>query len=164
MCEAVAKSAADYFSKKGKLKRAGRHLLISRSIQKDRYGPFNLFEIENGVLVSWKASVLKKDLKAFEEELSKALESYKATVKDNHGIRSKNVFSLITPIGFKFSEIDPTLASNLGRLSDMRGEAAHRSAVSAKNLILPDSLSKMVIAIETDLAVLDGKLAKFRRT
>lgn len=53
---------------------------------------------------------------------------YISSIKnENHGIREKNILSLLLPIGFPTDKIDPLMLAEFGTFGKLRGEVAHSS-------------------------------------
>jgi hypothetical protein len=56
----------------------------------------------------------------------------RAVQHDNHGIREQNLLSMLLPIGFNSSDLDPVVVTDLDSLGRRRGEAAHSSSTLAQ--------------------------------
>lgn len=48
-------------------------------------------------------------------------------MKENHGVKEKNVLAMLLPIGFDVAKIDELLLTNLNQFGEARGQAAHSS-------------------------------------
>ncbi|MGX1101012.1 hypothetical protein ACSSVZ_005080 [Amorphus sp. MBR-141] len=58
--------------------------------------------------------------------ISKVTSFYVRFVKsENHGVREKNIISLLIPIGYPHQNLDPYLVSELDNFGKLRGEFAH---------------------------------------
>ncbi|MBR8072653.1 hypothetical protein KDW23_21930 [Burkholderia cenocepacia] len=53
---------------------------------------------------------------------------YKLVKEDNHGIRERNLLSLLLPIGIEHTALDPTFLANMDSFGQLRGAAAHTSS------------------------------------
>jgi hypothetical protein len=80
----------------------------------------------------------------------KAIASFYDAIKANHGIKEKNVLSLLSPLGLSATALSPTLLPNLNSFGSKRGLHAHNSA-------------KVVITILSDLQPLDMWLAAYKK-
>ncbi|GAA0468788.1 hypothetical protein GCM10009096_07120 [Parasphingorhabdus litoris] len=88
-------------------------------------------------------SKIGSDLVRDIDEYSKqAINLFRNTIKENHGISERNLDNLFIPIGFKPNEIDLSLVNSLTALGERRGGLAHKFVIKNE-----DTLS----AFETDL-------------
>lgn len=63
------------------------------------------------------------------ERLNPIIASYHRLVKEeNHGIRERNLLSLLLPLGIEHSALDPTFLANMDSFGQLRGAAAHTSS------------------------------------
>jgi len=94
-------------------------------------------------------------------DLVRVFHEYYQSVKDNHGIKERNVLNLFAPLGVLHADFGLTLLPNLDSLGVDRGLHAHQSAVAAITVIDPEIIYKRVLAIVGELVVLDGKLKSY---
>ena len=67
------------------------------------------------------------ELLHMERKLNKALQHFRINVKDNHGVKEKNILSLLLPVGVDPNDLDPLWLTNMDSFGASRGEAAHTS-------------------------------------
>lgn len=71
-------------------------------------------------------------------KIDDAVTSFYQVIQDNHGIKEKNVLSMLLPIGIETEDIDQTWLSTMNSFGERRGEAAHSSTHSSKTQQPPD--------------------------
>jgi hypothetical protein len=69
--------------------------------------------------------MLKDD---FDQKLGKAFGSFKKRIEENHGVRKRNILSLLLPIGINSNEIDVNWLDEIDNFAKKRGDFAHQSA------------------------------------
>jgi hypothetical protein len=68
--------------------------------------------------------------------------------KENHGIKEKNLLSLLLPIGVDHSKLDPTFLADMDSFGALRGAAAHSSSrTSVRQAVDPAEELKRVEAL-----------------
>jgi hypothetical protein len=92
------------------------------------------------------------------DSVVKLFQDYYSSIKDNHGIKEKNVLALFTPLGISKSAFSATLAPGLDSLGAKRGTHAHYSAKSVTTPLDPESTYKEVVQLVDDLKTLDAWL------
>jgi hypothetical protein len=93
----------------------------------------------------------------------KLFQKYYKVVKDNNGIKEKNVLTLLAPLGIPASALGSTLLPGLDSLGALRGSHAHESAKAVASVLDPETEFKRVAALVTDLGLLDDWLRKYRQ-
>jgi hypothetical protein len=93
----------------------------------------------------------------------KLFQRYYKRIKDNHGIKEKNVLSLFAPLGIPASALGTTLLPNLESLGALRGQHAHQSRKAVQMVLDPETEHKKISDIVTELQTLDQWLAKYKR-
>jgi len=83
-------------------------------------------------------------------------------IKDNNGIRERNVLGLFAPLGVPATALGSTLLPNLDNLGALRGTHAHQSAKAVQTVLDPETEYKRVISLIGELVVLDEWLVKYR--
>lgn len=78
-------------------------------------------------------------------------------IKHNHGVREKNLKSLICPIGIEMDDLDQTWISNLDSFGSLRGEVAHNTKKTTAQ-INPSDEHERVKALLIGLRDLDSKI------
>lgn len=78
-------------------------------------------------------------------------------IKNNHGVREKNLKSLICPIGIEMDDLDQTWISNLDSFGSLRGEVAHNTKKTTAQ-INPSDEHERVKALLIGLRDLDSKI------
>lgn len=69
-----------------------------------------------------------------ETKIGKIVSDHRKTIKDNNGIKEKNINKLFVPLGYQSGDFDSTLISDLNSFSTDRGGIAHTSAISITQL------------------------------
>jgi hypothetical protein len=108
----------------------------------------------------------KKDQKDWDnlvspnKRIEKSIDEYIHFVEvENHGIREKNLISLLIPIGVDLRKLDQTFLSRIDSLGTKRGDAAHTSCSMALKVGVDPSVERTEIdAIITDMLDLDQRL------
>jgi hypothetical protein len=93
----------------------------------------------------------------------KLFQKYYKQIKDNNGIREKNVLALFSPLGVPAAALGPTLLPNLDSFGALRGQHAHQSAKAVQAALDPEIEHKRVTALVNDLQVLDEWLMSYKR-
>jgi hypothetical protein len=88
---------------------------------------------------------------------------YYKHIRDNHGIKEKNVLNLFSPLGLPAAALGSSLPPNLDYLGELRGKHAHHSAKAVVSVLDPETEYKRVMGIVSDLILLDEWLLKYRR-
>ena len=99
----------------------------------------------------------------FRELTEKAFAKYYKQVKDNNGVREKNLLALFMPLGLPSSAVGATLLPNLDGFGSDRGTHAHHAASAVVNPLDPETEYKRVKNVLADLLDLDTWLAVYRR-
>lgn len=87
---------------------------------------------------------------------------YYKRIKDNHGIKEKNVLHLFEPIGVPSTAFSSTLLPNLDSLGSKRGDHAHQSKAVA-SVLDPEVEYKGMVNVLSDLQTLEQWLVEYRR-
>lgn len=99
----------------------------------------------------------------FGELTEKAFAKYYKQVKDNNGVKEKNLLALFMPLGLPSSAIGPTLLPNLDGFGSVRGTHAHHAASAVVTPLDPENEYKRVKNVLADLLDLDAWLVGYRR-
>ncbi len=86
-----------------------------------------------------------------------ASKEYMSIVKNNHGIRDKNIRKILIPTGLNLSELDQTWLADLDSFGDKRGQIAHNSLATLHTINPQDELAT-VNSLLAGLKDLDSKL------
>jgi hypothetical protein len=92
----------------------------------------------------------------------KLYQKYYKLIKDNNGIKEKNVLALFGPLGIPAAALGSTLLPNLDSLGSIRGTHAHESAKAVPSILDPETEYKRVVALVKELEILDDWLAKYK--
>jgi hypothetical protein len=79
----------------------------------------------------------------FDNKLGKVFNSFRTAVKDNHGIREKNILLLLLPIGIDSEDLDRIWLQEIDDFGKKRGEFAHQSASNYKTRQPPDPKNEL---------------------
>jgi hypothetical protein len=112
-----------------------------------------------------------KDLKKAQKkeegiDLIKKLESaesvYHYNVKNNNGIKERDILGLLLPLGFPYNQLDDLFLTEMNDFGKQRGEIAHTSNIenAAKNRIDPYSTKNRVDKIIAFLIELDSAMSQ----
>jgi hypothetical protein len=97
------------------------------------------------------------------EASERLFQKYYKHIKDNHGIREKNVLALFAPLGIPAGVLGSTLLPNLDSLGALRGAHAHQSAKAVATILDPETEYNRVTGLVDDLVVLDEWLGQYKR-
>lgn len=86
--------------------------------------------------------ILEEKLK-LDRKLSKVFGSFRKSVKNNHGIREKNILLLLLPIGINSDDLDKVWLQEMNDFGAKRGEFAHQSASNDKTRQPPDPKNEL---------------------
>jgi hypothetical protein len=96
------------------------------------------------------------------ERVNAASKNLFQSLKDNHGVKERNILRLLIPIGFLHSDLDPLWLVTMNSFGEARGEAAHLSAKLGTVSHPPDPKSEheLVKAVLVGLKDVDEKLTE----
>jgi hypothetical protein len=106
----------------------------------------------------------KDGTQKFAEASVKLFQRYYKVVKDNHGIKEKNVLTLFAPLGVPASALTLTLIPSLESLGTIRGSHAHESAKGVASVLDPETEYKRITDLVADLGLFDDWLRSYRRS
>lgn len=98
-----------------------------------------------------------------DQKVNKAFTKYFKQLKDNNGVKEKNLLAIYMPLGLPSSAISPTLLPNLDAFGSDRGTHAHHSASAVRTPLDPETEYKRVQNVLTDLRDLDNWLSAYKR-
>jgi hypothetical protein len=81
----------------------------------------------------------------------KLFQKYYKLIKDNNGIKEKNVIALFGPLGISAAALGATLLPNLDSLGAIRGTHAHESAKAVPSVLDPETEYNRVTALVKEL-------------
>lgn len=90
--------------------------------------------------------------------LDKANNVWRKSLKNNNGLRERDLLALLLPIGIHHSLLDQTLLNDLNSFASARGEVAHTSAVGVTTLFDPKTEYDRVLQLVAGLSILDSAL------
>jgi hypothetical protein len=93
----------------------------------------------------------------------KLFQKYYKQIKDNNGIKERNVLALFAPLGVPAAALGLTLLPNLDNLGVLRGTHAHQSAKAVQTVLDPETEYKRVNELLDELVALDEWLVKYKR-
>jgi len=91
------------------------------------------------------------------EVVNRAQQQFMQKLKGNHGVKEKNIKTLIIPTGIDFAELDQVWLASLDSFGSLRGEVAHNST-STHGQIDPSNELETVNRILQGLKDLDSSL------
>jgi hypothetical protein len=86
----------------------------------------------------------------------KLFQKYYKLIKDNNGIKEKNILTLLGPLGVPASAFGLTLLPNLNSLGVLRGEHAHLSGKAVQAALDPETEYNRVTSLVNELMTLDS--------
>ncbi len=99
----------------------------------------------------------------FAANVKSRLQNYYKGIRENHGVKERNVLTLFLPLGAPLAAFGTTLLPNLDNFGSRRGEYAHNSGKAVKTVPDPETDYNSVIDLVDELAVLDDWLMQCRR-
>jgi hypothetical protein len=93
----------------------------------------------------------------------KLFQKYYKQIKDNNGVKEKNVLALFGPLGVPSAALGSTLLPNLDTLGAIRGTHAHHSAKAVQSPLDPETEHKRITALLADLVSFDEWLVVYKR-
>jgi HEPN superfamily RiboL-PSP-like protein len=96
------------------------------------------------------------------EIVAKLFPTFYKRIKDNHGVKERNVLSLFGPLGVPLTAFAPTLLPNLDALGTQRGVHAHQSAKAVVSVLDPETEYKRVEKLLLDAAVFDQWIVAYK--
>ncbi|HEY6987657.1 MAG TPA: HEPN domain-containing protein [Bryobacteraceae bacterium] len=97
-----------------------------------------------------------------EESARRLFEKHYTQVKNNHGIKEKNFWSLLGPLGVPVTALPSTLLPNLDSLGEIRGQHAHQSIKAVASVLDPETEYKRVSDLVDELKTFDEWIAKYK--
>ena len=91
------------------------------------------------------------------EKINSAIKSCKKVIKQNHGVKEKNILALLLPIGIDSDDLDPAWLADMNTFGEKRGLVAHTSATSYMTIQTPDPANELntVTQIKNELLRID---------
>src|SRR5262249_12355984 len=96
------------------------------------------------------------------DHVAKLLQTFYKRIKDNHGVKERNVLNLFGPLGVPSTAFAPTLLPNLDALGTQRGVHAHQSAKAVVSVLDPETEYKHVEKLLLDIAVFDQWIVAYK--
>lgn len=114
--------------------------------------PPDSLESPSGNAKTWSA------LLDIEQKLIPAMSDFHLKVRrENHGIKEKNLLSLLLPIGIDHKHLDPVFMTEINQYGSLRGLAAHSSTRSAvRQAIDPAVESRRIESLLPGIAAIDN--------
>lgn len=113
-----------------------------------------LFDDHENLSQSWTSS-------NYQFRVQKLLDRYRESIKNNHGIKARNILKMLLPLGIRERELSPTWLATMNSFGQERGEVAH-SAMAVQTPPDPVTEKTRVHQILKDLTVVDRKLTSAR--
>jgi hypothetical protein len=95
--------------------------------------------------------------------VKKVFQTFYKALKDNHGVKEKNVVDMFGPLGLPLTAISATLLPNLDAFGEARGTHAHHSARAVVTPLDPQTVHQLVSTVLNDLVTLDTWLVDYKR-
>ena len=103
---------------------------------------------------------IKKDDESVDHIIELVFEQYRNIVKDNNGIKSRDLKRLLMPVGIALSDLDQIWLGNMNSFGGQRGFVAHTSRIGVVNLPDPKTEKDTVDSLLVGLEELDEKIRK----
>lgn len=87
--------------------------------------------------------------------IKKRLQEFYMHIRDNHGVKEKNVLAMYLPLGAPNSAFGSTLLPNLDSFGSLRGEYAHNSAKAVRAVPDPEVEFRRVNDLLDEIKVFD---------
>lgn len=100
-----------------------------------------------------------KERTTAEEAVDAAVNQFLNQIRNNHGVRQKDLKQMLLPLGVRFSELDPNWITNLDDFGKQRGDIAHNS-VSVARIIDPQTELQRINELLVGLRKLDEIVVK----
>jgi hypothetical protein len=97
------------------------------------------------------------------DELVKVFQNFYKEIKDNNGIKEKNILALFGPLGISSASFGATLLPNLDSFGFLRGTHVHHSIHAIGTPLDPESEYKRAVDLANDLLNLDGWYLQTKR-
>lgn len=118
---------------------------------------WNEYDEEQKVRIIELARARKKITDTVEEIINQAQAQFIQQLKNNHGVREKNLKMLVLPTGIDPGDLDNTWISNLDDFGKRRGDVAHRTKTTTGSINPEDEYNRVETLIK-GLKDLDNKL------
>lgn len=102
------------------------------------------------------------DLVSPNQRIERSVSNYiRYVLKENHGVREKNLMKMLVPLGLDLRAQDQTLISRLDNLGSLRGDAAHLSTRQAVRVgVDPATELGRIKDLRDGLRLLDGSISE----
>jgi hypothetical protein len=90
-----------------------------------------------------------------EKRVKESLDLYVKYLKQNHGIKQKNILRILLPLGIPLNEIDSAWLLEMDTFGDDRGEIAHHS-IKVQKIIDPSTEQKRVERVLVEIKKIDS--------
>lgn len=99
-----------------------------------------------------------------EKKLEKALKDFLSSIKQNHGVKQKNLLKLLLPIGISPLDIDPQWLIDMDSFGFQRGIFAHSSGNEYRTTQVPDPKDELekVERLLIEIGKIDLLISKLR--
>jgi hypothetical protein len=102
--------------------------------------------------------------KRFDTFLTELFQTYYRRINENHGVKEQNVSQLFVPLGVPQEAFAATLLPGLDSLGNLRGDHAHHSSKSVRNLLDPETEYKKITEVIADLGKFDEWVVAYRKS
>ncbi|MGX1615682.1 HEPN domain-containing protein [Micromonospora chalcea] len=111
-----------------------------------------------------KAIVRQTANDTFEAHVIRLLREHERYVsQDNHGIKEKNLLSVLLPVGVLEADLDPVWLATMNSFGGQRGAVAHNSVIKVQTPPDPQQMRQTVADILLGLETLEPVLLKLKR-
>lgn len=101
--------------------------------------------------------------KRFGDVVTAVFPQFYARIKENHGIKEKNVLALFDPLGVSSLAFVSTLFPRLDSMGTKRGEHAHHSRRAVTSTLDPEYEYKDVLGVVADLKTFEDWLVAYKQ-
>jgi HEPN superfamily RiboL-PSP-like protein len=103
---------------------------------------------------------IKKDDVSIHQFIERVVEQFKDIIKENNGIKSRDLKRLLMPLGIALSDLDPIWLNDMDSYGGQRGFVAHTSRLGIRTSLDPKTEKETVDKILTGLEDLDKLVSK----
>lgn len=153
-CEEVAANAVENRVKKFRASGDVSEMLVTLAVA--RMISWHTGEPDDDVLTF--AKVSRPD-ELMREAVFHAVGKYRDILRQNNGIKVKNLKRIFLPLGVNFRELDEAWLAGMESFGTARGEIAH-SSIGLLHPVDPASERDTVMSLYAGLAALDGQVVK----
>lgn len=116
-------------------------------------------ESEDGIIEIEPIKIKRED-ESIHQMIERSIKQYREIVKNNNGVKTRDIKRLIMPLGLALSDLDQTFINNLNSFGGQRGFIAHTSRLGVKNIPDPKSEKESIDLLLRGLKEFDELIAQ----